>query len=332
MENLDDILNLITNNLAPDQKRKVFSAVKEDPESEDLYRKAKITWALMASTQKMPDYEIEKSYENIHARISGQDNQRSVFFKYLKYAALAFALVGLSATMFYWGRQNTGLTSALKYTSVVADKGQISKVILPDSSVVWLNSGTTLTYNSNFSQSNRDLSLSGEAFLEVRKNKQLPLIVTSGKLQVKVLGTRFDVKAYADDDEIKVILESGRVELLQTNDKSFRYKMDPGQMASFDRQSNKMDIKTTNVQIFSGWKKGELNFIDTPMPEVLKSLKRKFDVVFEVNSTKVYRSVFNANFKNESLKEILDYIQYSCHISYAIVPEKNGIKTKIILN
>ncbi len=332
MNNLDDILNLITNNLAPDQKEEVLSSIKEDLESENLYRKAKITWALMASTQKMPDYEIEKSYGNIHARISSQANQRSIFFKYFKYAAVVFAMVGMSATMFYMGRQNTGFTHALKYTSVVADKGQVSKVILPDSSVVWLNSGTTLSYNSSYSQNNRDLSLSGEAFLEVRKNTQLPLVVTSGKLMVKVLGTRFDVKAYPDDKEIKVLLESGKVELLHTSDKSFRYKIDPGQMASFDQQSNKMNICTTNVQVFSGWKKGELNFVDTPMSEVLKSLKRKFDVVFEVNSSKVYRSVFNANFKNESLKEILDYIQYTCQISYTIIPEKNGVKTKIILN
>ncbi len=330
MKNLDDILNLITGNIAPDRKKEVFSIIKEDSENEELYRKAKTTWALMSSAQKMPDYEIEKSYKRLNARISAKHGFQKILSTYVRYAAAVVLLVSFSAIVFYLGRQdNHNLVSELKYTSVVADKGQISKVILPDSSIVWINSGTTLTYDNNFSQNNRNLSLKGQAFFEVRKNKHLPLIVTSGDLQVKVLGTRFDVKAYPDDDEIKVTLESGKVELLNAKDKSFAYRMIPGQMASYDLQSSKVKKKTVVTQNYSGWKTGNLIFIDTPMAEVIKSLKRKFDIEIEVGNTSVYRSVFNANFKNESMKEILDYIRFSCHVNYTIVPEKNSIKIKL---
>lgn len=330
MKNLGDILNLITGNIALDRKKEVFSIIKEESENEELYRKAKITWALMSSAQKMPDYEIEKSYKRLNSRISTKQGFQKILPTYVRYAAAVVLLVGFSTIMFYLGRRdNLNLVSELKYTSVVADKGQISKVILPDSSIVWINSGTTLTYDNNFSQNNRNLSLKGQAFFEVRKNKHLPLIVTSGDLQVKVLGTRFDVKAYSEDDEIKVMLESGTVELLNSKDKSFVYRMIPGQMASYDLQSNKVEMETVANQNYSSWKTGKLIFIDTPMAEVIKSLKRKFDVEIEVGNTSVYRSVFNANFKNESMKEILDYIQFSCHVNYTIVPEKNGIKIKL---
>jgi len=330
MKKLDDILNLITGNITSDRKKEVFSIRKEESENEELYRKAKITWALISSTQKMPDYEIEKSYKKLQTRISSKYGFQIKLYTYIRYAAAVVLLVGLSAIMFHLGRQGVpNLTSELKYTSVIADKGQISKVILPDSSIVWLNSGTTLTYDNYFSQNNRNLSLSGQAFFEVRKNKQLPLIVTSGNLQVKVLGTRFDVKAYPEDDEIKVTLESGKVELLNSKDKSFVYRMIPGQMASYDLQSNKVEMETVVTQNYSSWKTGKLIFIDTPMAEVIKSLKRKFDIEIEVGNTSVYRSVFNANFKNESMKEILDYIQFSCHVNSTIVSEKNGIKIKL---
>ena len=108
---------------------------------------------------------------------------------------------------FYLGKQNFfGSDYGIKYTSVIADNGQISKVILPDNSVVWLNSGTTLTYDNNYSFNNRNLYLNGQVSLVVKKNEILPLIVAGGNLRVKVLGTRFDVNAYPDDNMIKVIL------------------------------------------------------------------------------------------------------------------------------
>ena len=331
MKNLDDLLNLITGNIASDRKAEVLSALNEEAEDKELYRKAKITWAMMSSTQKMPEYELEESYKELYSRISSSRNGLRIFRSvYLKYAAAALLLIGLSTTMFYLGRSDSqSVESELKYTSVITGKGQISKVILPDSSVVWINSGTTLTYDNNFSKDNRNLSLSRQAFLEVRKNKHLPLIVSSGDLQIKVLGTRFDVKAYPDDDEFKVVLESGKVELLHLNDKSFSYHMVPGQMASYRLQSGDVRLESVGNQNYSGWKTGELVFVDTPMTEVIKSLKRKFDIEVEVGSQSVYRSVFNANFKNESLKEILDYIQFSCHLNYTMVSGKTGVRVKL---
>lgn len=332
MKNLDDILNLITGNIDAERKRDIFSSVKGDSDSEDLYKKAKITWALMSSTRKMPDYKMEESYRILHSRIS---KQQKIFklHSFVRYAAVFMAVMGISVLAFYFGKQNSpNPDSGIKYTSVVADKGQISKVVLPDSSVVWLNSGTTLTYDNNYSFNNRTLNLSGQAFLEVKKDKNLPLIVASGNLRVKVLGTRFDVNAYPDDDMIKVILESGKVELLNSADNTFNYKLNPGEMAEFKPQTGRVEIKTVESKNYMNWKVGELIFYDTPMADVLKSLERKFDVEIEVGNPKVYKSVFNANFKNESLKEILDYIQFSCPVTYHLIPEKGVTKAKVFLN
>jgi len=332
MKNLDDILKLITGNMDTEERRTAYSTVKDDSDSEDLYKKAKLAWALMASTRKMPDYKIEESYRVLHTRISS----RQISFKfssYFRYAAALLLVVGISAVTFYLGKQNfIGHEPGIKYTSVVASRGQISKVILPDSSVVWLNSGTTLTYDNNYSYNNRNLNLSGQAFLEVKKNRDLPLVVSSGNLKVKVLGTKFDVYAYPDENMIKVILKSGKVELLNSKDNSFNYKLNPGEMAEYETHSGKMEIKTIESKKYSNWKDGELIFLDTPMAEVLKSLERKFDIEIEVGNPRVYKSVFNANFKNESLKEILDYIKFTCPVTYNLLPKKGDTQAKVILN
>ena len=315
-----------------EEKRTTFSTIKDDADSADLYKKAKVTWALMSSTRKMPDYKVEESYRVLHARISSGQNSAKLN-QYFRYAAVLILVAGISAVTFYLGKQNSlSPDPGVKYTSVVADRGQISKVILPDSSVVWLNSGTTLTYDNNYSLNNRNLNLSGQAFLEVKKNENIPLVVASGNLRVKVLGTRFDVNAYPDDNMIKVILKSGKVELLDAEDKSFNYKLNPGEMAEYESHSGKIEIKAIELKKYSNWKEGELIFVDTPMSEVIKRLERKFNIKIEVENPRVYKSVFNAKFKNESLKEILDLIHFSCPVSYRLIPEEGNAQAKIILN
>lgn len=332
MKNLDDILRLITGNMNHEEKRNAYSTIKDDPDSADLYKKAKITWALMSSTRNMPDYKVEESYQALQTRIKVKRNVLKLD-SYFKYAAVLILVSSISTLTFYLGKQNSSsLGSEIKYTSVVADRGQISKIVLPDSSVVWLNSGTTLTYNNDYSYKNRNLNLSGQAFLQVKKNKNLPLIITSGDLRVKVLGTRFDVCAYPDENSIRVFLESGKVELLNTSDNSFKYNLIPGEMAKYDSKSGKINIYEASKGDYFTWKDGEMKFVDTPMEEVIRLLERKFDVEIKVENPNIYKSVFNANFTTESLKEILDYIQYTCPINYQIEKQKETDKSKVILS
>ena len=332
MKNLEDISNLVTGNMNPEEKLNAFSTVKDDSDSTDLYKKAKITWALMSSTRKMPDYKVEESYQILHARILAKQNSLKLY-SYLGYAAVLLLVSSISALSFFLGKENSiSHDLGIKYTSVVAERGQISKVILPDSSVVWLNSGTTLTYDNSFSYKNRNLNLNGQAFLQVKKNKDLPLIVTSGDLRVKVLGTRFDVRAYPDENSIHVFLESGKVELLNSAIKSFDYNLIPGQIAKFHLESGKIDIKEASKKDYSTWKDGELIFVDSPMVDVIKKLERKFDIKVTVKDPNVYKTVFNANFTTESLKEILDFIQFTCPIKYQLVKQKETLQLEVILN
>ncbi len=336
MINPDDIFNVITRNTDAGSKRKVYSEMNEDPGSRDLLKKVKIIWAFMSSSRKMPEYKLEESYRMLHARIS-----RTTFFDRMvpamRYAAMIMLVAGISALSYYLGKTSMPAivdkeSDHLRYTSVVADNGQISRVILPDSSVVWLNSGTKLSYDNNYSYQNRNLELTGQAFLQVKKDPDLPLVVTSGNLKIKVLGTRFDVNAYPDEELIKVTLESGRVELANSIDKSFNYQLVPGQMAEFNSRTNEVEVKHVDVQDYTCWKDGELIFTDASMREVIKRLERKFDLKIEVTSPNVYNSVFNARFKNEDLKEILDYIQYSCLVTYQLIPGRGTSQDKVILS
>lgn len=326
MKNTDDIIRLAAGCADPERKGELFSELERDTESEKIYNKAKTAQAFLASSGKMPEYKIENSYKKLQARI----HSYALPFRLkanllLKYAAILILLLGSLPLLFYLKHQIRLTGGAeLKYTTVVAKYKETSQVILPDSSVVWLNSGTTLTYNNNYSFNNRDLSVKGEAYLEVRKNSNIPLIVTCDELQVKVLGTKFNVSAYPEDHQVTVALETGTVELLHAKNKSFRYRLRPGEIAQYNPELKEVTIAKVNVADHTVWKDGLLFFRDTPMAEVIKRLERKFNVDIVVRNPAVYEPAFNATFRDENLTEVLDYIRYSCHIRYQI--QKDGMK------
>ncbi|WP_163326236.1 FecR family protein [Draconibacterium mangrovi] len=333
MKNLKNIIDYITGNLDADVKRVVIDEIRKDDEQIAFYKKLKIAWALFSSTKKMADYDIERSYKQLQKKIE----KEKVRERYLsigevfKYAAIFIAVLGIPL-FFYLNRQTEQTVSSVqefKYTSVVADNGQTSKILLPDSSVVWLNSGTKLTYNNGYSFDNRDLVLEGQAYFSVTRNEMLPLTVACSEIKVKVLGTKFDVNAYPGSNEIDVVLESGQVELLNSNVESFSLKMEPGERVRYDLKSDEFKVDHIDTEDFTNWKEGYLIFADSPMVEVIEKLERKFDVDIEVKNNTVYKSVFNARFKDEELSEILEYIEYSCSIKYKVL--KNDELNKSII-
>lgn len=335
MANTQDIFKVITGNAEAETKQSVLSNLNEEKVSKDEYNRLKNAWALLNSERQMSSYQVEELYLSFQQQL---DIRKRLFklnvYSYFKYAAVFFLAIGLSTLFSYF--QNNGQSqnnSRLFVTSIVAEDGQRSKIVLPDSSVVWLNSGTQLTYNNNFGNTNREIKLIGEAFFQVTKNTNLPLIVSCNDLKVQVLGTRFDVNAYSNSESISVALQSGSVELRHSKNDSFQYKLIPGEMAQYNTHSGKVVINKVNVGRFTAWKDGILYFNDSPMKEVFTQLERKYNIVIEVKNPKIYNSIFTATIKNDSLEEIFRSIEYSCSVRCKIVRgEKKDEKIKVIIS
>jgi len=245
-----------------------------------------------------------------------------------KIAAVFFFLLGCAGIIAYM----TVTVSRESFTTISTNKGQNSKLTLPDGSVVWLSSGTTLTYNTNFGERERLVKLSGQAFFEIAKNKEKPLMVVCNALRIKVLGTSFDVSAYPDDQNIDVVLESGSVELTLADNESFKQMLSPGEMARFDTEYKRLIINRETNYKFTSWKDGVLIFRNDPMYEVLKKLERRYNIDIQVNSADIYQLVFNATIINENVDEIFHLIKFSCGIDYNIIPSDNPkIPVKVVL-
>lgn len=335
MKNTENIFRVVVGDVEDETKHSILSSIDLGKDSKEEYNRLKNAWALLASEKEMPSYQVEELYLNFQQQL----NSRKRSFKlnansYLKYAAIFILSIGLSSLYFYYQNDNQiSRTSQLFDTSVVAENGQRSKIILPDSTLVWLNSGTKVTYNNNFGYNNREIKLIGQAYFQVTKNTEIPLVVHCNELKVKVLGTRFDVNAYSNNETINVALQSGSVELLHSKNKSFQYDLVPGEMAQYDIHSEKVVVNEANVGRITAWTDGILYFNDSPMKEVLIQLERKYNIIIEVKNPKIYNSVFTATIKNETLEEIFRSIGYSCSVRYRIVRgEERGVKTKITIN
>jgi len=198
--------------------------------------------------------------------------------------------------------------------------GVRSHIILPDGTGVSLNAESTIKFKVPFDQTIREVTLTGEAFFDVQKNPKVPFIVKSGNINVKVLGTRFNYKAYENENNVSVVLVEGKVSLNTTGaqtDENVILK--PGDRAVYDKISNQTVLTNGKIDKYVEWHNGKLVFDETPMPEVAVQLGRWFGVEINVDDPQIKNYKLTTTFENESLHEILELIQLSSPIDIKYV-------------
>ena len=262
--------------------------------------------------------DMDKAWKRYEEKISGISMRKQIL-KW-KVAAILIFTIGLSGSIigYRYSKDRNAASTPLVYTTVVTDNGETSRIILPDSTVVWLNSGTALSYNNNFSVNNREVKLKGEAYFNVARNEAIPLVVRCKELEVKVLGTEFDVNAFPKNDKVSVVLEKGSIELSHIDNKFESFTMKPGEIARFDDVSNKLVVSSSDTYEYISWKDGVLIFKNAPMREVFTKLEHWYGVNIVVDNSKVYDLIFNATIVDENLEDIFHLIKYTCDIDYKI--------------
>lgn len=336
MDRKEEIWKLVTGNISGGEKCAIWSEIENDKDAKAEYNEIKNTWALLSSTKEMPVAEANEMYSRFREHLPSSTNTRRMRLNNLfKYAAIFILGVAIASLSVYFTESKGWLGSGKEFMhTVVADKGQISKVILPDSSVVWINSGSKITYNSEFAENNRKIELVGQAFFQAAQNKKIPFVVDVNGFLVKVLGTKFDVNAYSGEKNIRVVLESGRVELHQLSDRNFKYTLSPGEMATFNPENKKLTIDKVKPELFSSWKEGVLIFRDKPMAEVLDELQRRYNIDIEVKDQDIYKSVFTARLSDEPLDKVLKSMEFSCSLKATLIrdPKNADSRVKVILS
>lgn len=178
---------------------------------------------------------------------------------------------------------------------------------LPDGSTVLLNSGSTLDYPEVFDGPTREVTLSGEAFFDIKHNAARPFIVRTGSLTTTVLGTSFNVKAYAADDNITVTVTSGRVKV--SDEMKVLGIIDPNQQISFSKATQQSEQKEVKSEEVVAWAEKDIFFDDVTLSEAVMMLEERFDVDIQLDQAEIGDCRFTATFvRGEDLYQILDVI------------------------
>ena len=169
------------------------------------------------------------------------------------------------------------------FNRVVVPYGGIYSLVLADGTRVHLNSGSSLEFPSRFARERRTVRISGEAYFEVAGNAEWPFVVETGEMGVRVLGTEFNVKSYADEPGVQTTLVEGSVAILRGG-KAVR-TLEPGEQSYYEKGAGSVTVERVDTEVFTAWKDGIFYFKDMPLEEILRTLARWYDVeVFYANA------------------------------------------------
>ena len=301
----------LTGMLSPEEMKQVEEWRELSIDNEEVFSelmKLRVSWKF---TQYNTSEHIEKALNGLNAKINSR-RRFQILRSVMRYAAVILLLVSFS----YVG---WGYLKPDNYVTIRVEQGEdVKKIVLADGSAVWLKEGSSLRIPEVFAENNRKLSLQGEAFFDVAKNAQYPLYVSPNYVNIKVLGTAFNVKTDEKHQNVETVLARGKVALL---DKQWNpiLDMSPGEKVTYDNNKNEYATEVVDVNVCTAWRLNQFVFENVTLREIVNQLCVKFNVNINLESTKLaqrkFRCVIN---EDESLPDILKLLKYLAPIQYRI--------------
>jgi ferric-dicitrate binding protein FerR (iron transport regulator) len=326
------IVKYLKQQLTEEESELVAEWIKNDKSNQDfLFSLEELYWAnQIEEMQRLADTNQEwkkLEYQILH----DQENRKKIsrLAAILKYAAIIIAAISLPFTAHQTGFFNkTEKHLPQSFITVVTGKGERSQLILPDGTKVWVNACSSLKYNTDLS-SDRQLQLTGEAYFEVVEDQHRPFIVSTPLLDVKVLGTKFNLKALEGEDKVQATLYEGLI-AANTHDQSFKqdFFLNPGEQLIYEKDKTLM-ITTLSGNDALDWKNGIFRFNKQKLQDIANSLERSFNVEITIPDAKLAQEKFTCEFKNEeNLIDILNILKKTKKLDYIMKGSKVDIISK----
>lgn len=250
------------------------------------------------------DASTEKAYRQMMTALQG--SQPSIKrFSWLKMAAMwaiPLILLGAAAWFYSVATERAKLYSEVVFMHKFTAYGERSMIILPDSSKVWLNGGSSLIYPSRFVSAERNVCLTGEAYFEVKKDKSRPFTVDVNQMKLKVLGTTFNVFSYPDNPQIVATLETGKVQITVANKKK-PYILEPNEQLVLDSKTGDVELHNVNAPDFSVWRVPSLYFEETKLIYAFQQIERTYNVKIHVQNSHYNNQTIRAHFNSDETIE-----------------------------
>ncbi len=317
----------VSGEISPEEKNDLERLIKISPENEILYNKIKKTWELTEAQSSPPLPDIEEEWSTVEKSLNAATAKKrnkgdTPLFKriannlttlveprYRPAVLSAAAVLIFAAAFLIWRNQS----SEPYFQKVLTHNKQRTQVNLPDGSVVHLNCSSSIKFPKKFSNNLRQVTLSGEAFFEVRHDRK-PFVVTTENAKVTVLGTKFNVRAW--NEQTCVIVKTGRVKLgaIKLNDKNV--VLSKGQMSRITGNVPPQPPQNVDVNHLLGWLEGKIVFEKTPLTEIIAELERDYDVSIELGNLRLSQKTLTATFENLPIETVLSSICLTLNSHY----------------
>ena len=309
-----------------DQIRQIQKWLDLSPEHPVILTEIMNVWSVSKSSTEFYQPDLSVNWQKLMQKVNSRPKQslfRTISFR-ISAAAAVLALVFMAGLGLGDGFLNS--SEKVSYTRIIAPEGNKTQIVLPDSTHVWLNSGSELQYASDYSARNRKVNMKGECFFDVVKDPEHPFIVQGSKFQVRVFGTRFNVNEDASKNTADVTLVSGKVQVFNLDDKPVS-ELNPGQQLVYNQGIYHVQ-KAENMEALTAWLNNMLIFDNQPFEEVIHYLEKWYGVKIQLDHTLYYSHNYTFKVKTESLREVLALISVITPIEYQIEGEKVTIKYK----
>jgi ferric-dicitrate binding protein FerR (iron transport regulator) len=309
----------IAGEASPDEIKQLKSFFKNDSELDSWLKDQ------LADSPEMMDPDIKRRMlENIRSRTdynaslpatAGRKNHtiRLYLRKVSTIAAILFPVTILLAIGLYLRPQKVELFE------VIANKGEKASLTLTEGTIVAINSDSKITYPNDYNRKERFLTLKGEAYFDVQYNPEKPFVVECEDIKIKVLGTSFGIKAYENENQISIVLNTGKIQLTTPKE---MIEMAPDDRIVYNKTTQTAIREKVDANDYTGWRQNRLRFENESLEIIVKTISRmhNIDIVFE--NPHLMNMRFTGTIDNTNIKSVLDAIILTSSINYRF---DNGI-------
>lgn len=326
--------------------------IAENPGKKTLIEEAVQEYRMLFSALAQAD--LEEQLANLKHKLTGSEEAPVIELNrtvsagnrfYRRFSSMAVAVLAVIAVGLYllWKIQRTSSPQPEAAIQYVCKPGERKSFQFPDGTHVILNAGSEIYLNDNYAKNTREVFLKGEAFFEVQHNAAVPFIVHTSSMDVKALGTAFNVKSYNDESKTETVLVRGLVEVTLKKDNNRKLLLHPdekvlwtepaaGEKATYPASANNQQEqvlikpvkKSDNGEVKElAWVQNNLAFEDEAFEEIAYQLNRWYNVSIRFESNDIKQYHFTATFKKEKIEQVLDILKASKKFNYRFEGQQN---------
>jgi len=351
----DLIYGYLRNELTSEETSRLISWLEQDKNNKQLFDEMSELWITTRAASPNPGFNAREGFNNFRKKIKTTYNQKDNNIKtawlktIVRYAAVILIAFSASGALFYFIGRNSAAPAVQSINKLVVPLGSKAWFSLSDGTVVTLNAGSTLNVSQDYGVNNRIVRLDGEGYFNIAKDKNNPFVVQTPFLNIRALGTEFNIKAYSADRTIETTLVSGSLQIepvkeinqgqitvLKPNQKLTFFKADSSftsgsemkekeETARFENIKKIRTVPVTrlvtenvNVDPVTSWKENRWIFEQQSLSQIAIDLERKFDVqiIFDSERLKSYR--FTATILAEPIEQVLMALSMAAPVTYKI--------------